>query len=165
MQHHAITSIQFVTLKDQKRILLSASTASAASAASTAVRHRSNLGNDHLITRLSSWVILGLNHFSSKNHEIKLNFDYLKKVFWSTSFPRATTIWLWSTFSSHCPLFAQQRSWLTSATSIIIFYEIFLGMLGFKPGAAGWEVRMLPQCYAAPPENTDVNSVSVAKQK
>ena len=47
------------------------------------------------------------------------------------------TRWVWSTFSSHCPLFSKQCHWLTTATSKISFSENILVMLGLKPGAAG----------------------------
>ena len=35
------------------------------------------------------------------------------------------TRWVWSTFSSHCPLSSNQRRWLTSATSIILPLNFF----------------------------------------
>ena len=45
--------------------------------------------------------------------------------------------WARSIFSSYCPLSSKQCHWLTSATGKIMSSEIFFGMLGIKPGAAG----------------------------
>ena len=40
-----------------------------------------------------------------------------------TSLPLASTTWVWSTFSSHCPFSSYLRHWLTSATSTIFSSE------------------------------------------
>ena len=42
-----------------------------------------------------------------------------------TGLPFSRTSWVWSTFSSHCPLSYNQRHWLTSATSTIVTLKIF----------------------------------------
>ena len=55
------------------------------------------------------------------------------EFFCSTSLPLASNRWVWSTFSSRCPLSSKHGRRLTSVTSTIFSYEIILGMLGIKP--------------------------------
>ena len=58
-------------------------------------------------------------------------------LFCSTGLPLARTKWVWSTFSTPCPLSSNQGGWLTSATSII-FPMIFFGNVGNQtPGLLG----------------------------
>ena len=51
-------------------------------------------------------------------------------VFCSTGLPLASTRWVRSRFSSHCPLSSYQHRWLTLTMSIIFSSEIFLGNTG-----------------------------------
>ena len=63
-----------------------------------------------------------------------------------TSLPLASTRWVQSTFSNHCPISFMQSFSLTSATSTISSSEIFLGTLGVKPGAAGSGSKSANHC-------------------
>ena len=71
-------------------------------------------------------------------------------LFCSTRVPLTSTRWVWLPFSSLCPLYSKLRRQLIPATARNS-WEFFLVMLGIKPGAAGWEARMLPLCFEAPP--------------
>ena len=64
-------------------------------------------------------------------------------VFCSTNLPLASTTWVWSIFSSHCPLSFKQCSWWSSATSTISSYEIFWERWESNPGQLGLEPSMI----------------------
>ena len=76
------------------------------------------------------------------------HFEHLgqSKFFCTTDSPLAGTRWVWSTFSSHFPLYYAVSS--INMATFMIFWEKILGMLGFKPGDTGFEVQAL--CYADP---------------
>ena len=67
-------------------------------------------------------------------------------IFCSASVPLASTRWVRMTFSSLCLCSAVNKSQQHKKNS----REKYSGTLRIKPGAAGWEARMLPLCYAAP---------------
>ena len=95
----------------------------------------------------SNWILLsGLDN----QMRLLLSLQNLYMFFCRDGLPLARSRWVWSTFSSHCPLSSIQPHWLTSATSIFFPHKKISWTLGIKPGAAGWEASMLPLCYAVP---------------
>ena len=71
-----------------------------------------------------------------------------KKDFnYSTGLLLARTRWVRSIFSSHCPFFSHQRSWLTLATSIN--FPLKFVWECWEPGVDRWEASMILLFYAA----------------
>ena len=67
---------------------------------------------------------------------------------YSTSLPLASTRYVWSAFSSHCPLPSKQCHWLTWAISTIFFSEMFWECWELNLGQLSQEQVRLPLCYA-----------------
>ena len=93
-----------------------------------------NLGSQHP-TLLSITLYLRRVSYQRSNPLKKYTFKFYKSFFCSNRLPQASTRWLQSTFTSHCPLSSKQHRWLTSASSTIYFSEKNLGTLGIDP----WE--------------------------
>ena len=79
--------------------------------------------------------------FEPRSSRVKPKLDVSVMIpFLRTTLPLCRTRWVWSTFSSHCPLSSNQGRWKTLAALIIFFLWKNSGLLGVKPRAAGWEV-------------------------
>ena len=63
--------------------------------------------------------------------------------FCGTCLPLASTRWVWSTFSSHCPLSSYQRRWFTSAMAIFFLLKTFWERWKFNLGQLGPESSVL----------------------
>ena len=72
------------------------------------------------VTLVSGCITLFLVGEKGGQGQIKMTFQtHSRTPFCSTDLPLGRTRWVWSTFSSHCPLLSYQRWWLTSATLTI----------------------------------------------